>query len=287
MHILLGGTGHVGSAVARTLLEHNQPLTIISRDPKKAVHWKDQGVTVAIADVHDTEALRAIFQTGTRLFLLNPPAAPSTDTVAQERQSLSSILTALDKSGIKKVVALSTYGAQPGEGVGDMGVLYEMEQQLASKKLSTTIIRAAYYMSNWDMSLPTAQQEGLVRTLYPVDLPLPMVSPDDIGQFAARLMMEPQDTTGLYYLEGPTRYSSADVAAAFAQVLNRSVVAQAIGRAQWVPALTGLGFSGPAAAAMAAMTDITLNQDYERPEAPVRGHTTLQAYIQQLVGQPS
>lgn len=283
MHIILGGTGHVGSAVARTLLEHNQPVTIISSDPKKIDDWQSQGATVTIADVHDTEALWAVFQTGTRLFLLNPPAAPSTDTVAEERNSLTSILNALDGSAIKKVVAESTYGAQPGDGVGDLGVLYDMEQKLTHKSLSVSIIRAAYYMSNWDTALSTARQEGNVPTLYPVDFALPMVSPDDIGQLAARLLMEPLDKTGLYYVEGPAQYSAADVATAFANALNRSVVAVETPQEQWVSVLRTLGFSLKAAESMAAMTDITLKKGYELPDSPVRGHTTLQAYIDRLV----
>ncbi|GAB3643216.1 NmrA family NAD(P)-binding protein [Spirosoma arcticum] len=283
MHIILGGTGHVGSAVARTLLDHNQPVTIISRDPKKVDAWQRRGATVAIADVHDTDALRAVFQTGTRLFLLNPPAAPSTDTVAEERKSLTAILNALDGSGIRKVVAESTYGAQPGEGVGDLGVLYEMEQELAGKDLSVSIIRAAYYMSNWDMALATARQEGVVHTLYPMDLRLPMVSPDDIGQLAARLLMEPMDKTGLYYVEGPAPYSSADVGEAFADALNKSVVALETPQEQWVSVLISMGFSLKGAESMAAMTEVTLKKEYKSPDSPVRGHTTLQSYINQLV----
>lgn len=287
MHIILGGTGHVGSAVARTLLDQNQPVTIISRDPQKIDIWQGRGATVAIADVHDTDALRAVFQTGTQLFLLNPPATPSTDMAAQERRSLTSILNALDGTAIKKVVAESTYGAQPGERIGDLGVLYEMEQKLARKSLSISIIRAAYYMNNWDMALSTARQEGVVHTLYPVNLHLPMVSPDDIGPLAARLMMEPLNKTGRYYLEGPTPYSSAEVAAAFGDALNKSVKAVETPPEQWVAMLTGRGFSVKGAESMAAMTEITLKQDYELPDSPLRGRTTLQAYINQLVRQPA
>lgn len=283
MHIIVGGTGHVGSAVARTLLEHNQPVTVVSSDPRKKVAWQRKGATVAIVDVHDTEALRAVFQTGTRLFLLNPPADPSTDTVAQERKSLTSILNALDGSAIRKVVAQSTYGAQPGERVGDLGVLYEMEQRLADKTLSVSIIRAAYFMSNWDMGLSTAQRDGIVHTLYPIDLRLPMVSPDDIGQLAARFLMEPLHKAGLYFVEGPSSYSSSEVATALANALNKSVVAVETPRAQWVPVLREMGFSPEGAESMAAMTEITLRKDYELPDAPIRGGTTLQAYIHRLV----
>ena len=160
MHIILGSTGHVGSAVVQTLLDQGEVVTAVTHDPGKARAWQDEGAQTAIVDVHDPDALRRVLRAGRRLFLLNPPAAPSTDTDAEERRSLAAILAALKGSGLEKIVAESTYGAQPGERVGDLGVLYEMEQALAAQPIPATIIRAAYYMSNWDALLPTARDQG-------------------------------------------------------------------------------------------------------------------------------
>jgi uncharacterized protein YbjT (DUF2867 family) len=283
MYLILGGTGHVGSAVVEHPLDRREPVTLVSSNPKKADEWQRRGATVAIADVRDTDTLRALFKTGTRLFLLNPPAHPSTDTTAEERKSLASILDALDGSSIKKVVAESTYGAQPGDRIGDLSVLYEMEQALHRKDCSVSLIRAAYYLSNWDGALETARQEGQVPTLFPPVFKLPMVSPADIGQVAARLLREPLDQAGLHYVEGPEHYSSADVAAAFARALGKPVEAVETPQAQWVPTLQQMGFSSKAAESMAAMTAITLEKKYEVPDAPIRGKTTLQAYVDALV----
>jgi hypothetical protein len=61
---------------------------VVTRDPSKVAGLRQDGADVAIADVHDVEALRRIFDQGRRLFLLNPPAAPSSDTAAEERRSL-------------------------------------------------------------------------------------------------------------------------------------------------------------------------------------------------------
>ncbi|HIK17459.1 MAG TPA: NmrA family NAD(P)-binding protein [Leptolyngbyaceae cyanobacterium M33_DOE_097] len=198
MHIILGGTGNVGSAVARALLKRREPVLVITRDPSKAERFHRDGAHVAVADVHDTETLRDIFRQGRRLFLLNPPAAPSSDTTAEERRSLAAILSAINGAGLEKIVAESTYGAKPGERIGDLGVLYEMEQALAAQPIPTTIIRAAYYMSNWHASLQTAREQGVVQTLFPEDFKLPMVAPSDIGEIAARLMTEPIEQTGLH-----------------------------------------------------------------------------------------
>jgi uncharacterized protein YbjT (DUF2867 family) len=283
MHIILGGTGNVGSALSKALLEKGESVTIVTHDPSKARDRQQKGLQVALADVHDLDALRRVFRQGKRLFLLNPPADPSTDTDAEERKSLASILAALDGSGLEKVVAESTYGAQPGDRSGDLGILYEMEQALEAQPIPASIIRAAYYLSNWDGCLETAKKQGVVHTMYPADFELPMVAPHDIGQLAARLMTEPVERTGLYYVEGPELYSPSDVAAAFAAALKRPVEAVVTPREQWTLAFKAMGFSETAAYSYAEMTAITLDKRYSLPDAPVRGDTSLQNYVNRLV----
>ena len=283
MYIILGGTGHVGTAVAQALLEQGEKITLVSRNAQKAAHWQTKGAQIATLDVKDSKALKEVFRSGKRLFLLNPPAAPSTDTAREERQTLASILEALDGSGIEKVVAQSTYGAQPGERLGDLGVLYEMEQALAKKPVSTSIIRAAYYMSNWEMSLESARKEGKVYSFFPAHLKLPMVSPKDIGQVAARLLTAKEEKGGLHYVEGPTQYTPLEVAKAFSHALHSPVEAVQIPVEQWIPAMQSMGFSLKAAQSMAAMTRVVLEKNYELPASPLRGSTTLEQYICSLM----
>ena len=50
-----------------------------------------------------------------------------------------------------------------------------------------------------------------------VGFKIPMAAPSDIGEFAAKLMMEPVTKTGLHYVEGPEPYSPAEVAEAFGE----------------------------------------------------------------------
>ena len=79
-------------------------------DRKQAVIVNDCA-EVPVADVHDVEAMREVFRRGKRLFLLNPPADPSIDTDAVERETARCLLAALEGSGLEKVVAELTYGA--------------------------------------------------------------------------------------------------------------------------------------------------------------------------------
>ncbi|MEH2368050.1 NAD(P)H-binding protein [Nostoc sp.] len=111
MHIILGGNGHVGSAVAQTLLSQGEPVTIVSRSSTSIPEWQKRGAMVEVVNAHNTVELRRVFAKGKRLFLLDPPADPATDTDVEERKSLASILEAIRDSGLEKIVAESTYGA--------------------------------------------------------------------------------------------------------------------------------------------------------------------------------
>jgi uncharacterized protein YbjT (DUF2867 family) len=105
-------------------------------------------------------------------------------------------------------------------------------------------------MTNWDIQLQVAREEGILRTFFPIDFKIPMVDPVDIGKTAARFMVEPVEATGLRYVEGPDRYSSQDVAIAFATALDKPVEAVEIPRARWMEVFESMGFSEKAASLM-------------------------------------
>lgn len=281
MFVILGAGGHVGSAVADALLDAGEPVTVVVHHEDKAAAWRGKGAEAAVADVLDPDGLRAVFRRGTRAFLLNPPAAPSTDTDVEEHRTLAGIVKALDGSGLEKVVVESTYGAQPGQRCGDLNVLYDFEQALAAQPIPVTVQRAAYYMSNWDAVLDQARQ-GVLPTMLPADLALPMVAPIDLGRAAADFLREPVGREGVRYVEGPARYSPADVAAAFARAVGRPVEPKVTPRDQWEAAYGALGFSQPAAASYARMTQVTTDSVFE-PEDARRGEVTLERYIHDLV----
>jgi uncharacterized protein YbjT (DUF2867 family) len=282
MHIVLGATGHVGSAVATTLLDKGEPVTVVTRDARRAERFTRRGAVAAVADVYDTGALRAVLRRGRTAFLLMPPADPSTDTVAEDRRTVAAIVRAVEGADLQKVVVQSTEGAQPGEGLGDLSVLYEFEQAVAALDVPASVVRAAYYMSNWDSALAGARDEGVVQTFFPPDFALPMVAPADVGHAAARLLVEEVDHAGVRYVDGPEPYSAADVARAFAAALGRDVRAVEIPRSEWIATFQSFGFSPAAAASYARMTALTLD-GAERPETPERGPTTLLEYVTGLV----
>jgi uncharacterized protein YbjT (DUF2867 family) len=138
-------------------------------------------------------------------------------------------------------------------------------------------------MSNWDGMLDGVRATGKLPTMFPADMPIPMVAPKDLGRIAADRLMSGREDTGIRYVEGPRRYSSAEVAQAFSSALGRPVTVEVTPRERWKQAFQAMGFSDAAAESYAGMTAASVDSDFEVPEEPLRGTTTLETYIRDLV----
>lgn len=284
MYVILGGTGQVGSATASALLDEGKEVTIITRDESHGNDLTEAGAKLAVADIRDVAALRSVFQTGKRAFLLNPPAEPSSDTNTEERENVAAILSALDGSGLEKVVAASTYGAFHGERCGDLTVLHEFEEALMKQPIPAAINRAGYYMSNWAGMVDSVKESGTLSSFFPADLSVPMVAPSDLGKAAARRLMSGTDDVGIEHIEGPDRYTANDVAAAFAEHMNRKVEVQEVPRDALEDTFRAFGFSDEAAASYACMTQRMIDGKTDTADKPSLGKTSLNDYIASILG---
>jgi uncharacterized protein YbjT (DUF2867 family) len=282
MYIVLGATGHVGAAVAEALLAERRPVTVVTRDASRAAPLRARGALVREVDIHDSDRLRTVLRQGKRAFLLNPPADPSGDSDRQERRTVASILQALEGSGLERAVAQSTYGARPGEACGDLTVLHELEQGLRAQPFPVAIQRGAYYMSNYDGLFQHVREHGTLPSMFAAQFELPMVAPQDLGRIAAQQLVADAASPALYHVEGPRRYTPSDVAAAFGKLLGRTVQLEVTPRERWIESFEAMGFSAASARSYARMTAATVDGAHEFPSDPLRGHTTLDAYLGSL-----
>ena len=75
MYTVLGATGHIGSVIARVLLEKGEKVRIVGRSTARLQPLVQKGAEPFIADVKDAAALARAF-TGVRAaFLMMPQAS--------------------------------------------------------------------------------------------------------------------------------------------------------------------------------------------------------------------
>ena len=111
MFAVMGITGKVGGAAARTLIEAGLPVQAIVRDPGKGEAWAARGCQVTVADLDDAEALGAAFAGCDGAFVMLPPLFDPAPGFPEAKAMIAILRAALDQARPGKVVALSTIGA--------------------------------------------------------------------------------------------------------------------------------------------------------------------------------
>ncbi|WP_439576240.1 NmrA family NAD(P)-binding protein [Elioraea sp.] len=256
MYAIMGATGQTGGAAIAALLSEGRDARAILRDPAKGQHLAARGAALAVAATDDVAALAASFTGAEAVFVLNPPQPHAADYLGAARAASESIATAVRRSGVARVVALSSQGAHLAEGTGAVRTLYDFEHALRQTGAQVTFLRATYFMENWAEVLAPVREAGVLPSmLLPLDAAIDMVSVRDIGRVAASLLVDPGRHAPIVNLIGPRAYAPTDAAAAFAELLGRPVEAVPVPRDAWHAALTDAGLGEDYAAAIVALND--------------------------------
>jgi len=258
MYVILGASGQVGSAIVEHLLAKKLAVKAVVHNPEKASAIKANGAEVVIADAMDLNSLIAAFKDGDTLFALTPETFKNEDVLGETKTILENYNKAIKASGIKKLVGLSSIGAQYSKGTGNLLMSYLLEHAFQDINVPQVFIRPAYYYSNWLAQLPEVKKSAILPTFYPTDLALPMISPMDVAAFVADALVKDK-ASKIYEIVGPEKLSSDNVAGAFADVLNKTVKAKQIPREEWDATLEKIGFSPDARKNFIEMTETTVN----------------------------
>ncbi|KAF1007151.1 MAG: Quinone oxidoreductase 2 [Luteibacter sp.] len=245
MYAITGITGQVGASLAEALFAAGRPFRAVVRSPEKARGFVERGATLAVAELDDTVALTDAFRGCDAVFVLLPPQFDPSEGFPESNRTIASIRDALAVAKPKRVVVLSTIGAEAAEE-NLLSQLGRMEAVLGALPMPVAFLRAGWFFENsqWDVS--SAREHGVIESyLQPLDRPIAMVATKDIGRLAAKLLDESWDGVRVVELEGPVRTSPNDIAAAFARALGRDVVARVVPRDTWEARFQAQGMRHP------------------------------------------
>lgn len=244
MFAVTGITGKVGSQVAHGLLAKGHKVRAIVRTPAKGEEWAALGCEVAIASIDDAAALAEAFRGTEGVFLMTPPNYDPEIGFPDTQRNAAAIRHSIEEGHPKKVIFLSTVGAQVAEPnlLNNSGMT---EAMLRTVSVPVAFLRAAWFMENaaWDID---SAKTGVVHSfLQPLDHRIPMVATEDIAQAAVDLLTETWEGVRITELEGPERYSANDVAAALADALGNPVRNEIVPRASWEELFRSQGMKNP------------------------------------------
>jgi uncharacterized protein YbjT (DUF2867 family) len=245
MYTIMGVTGKVGGAAARALLAEGRQLRVLVRDRAKGERWTARGCEVAVADLDNADALAAAFRGAEAAFVMLPPIFDPSPGLPEAGALIATLCEALRNGAPKRVVALSTIGAD-AEQPNLLSQLGLLERSLSTLPLPVTFLRAAWFMENAALDVADARDTGLIASyLQPLDRAVPMVATVDIGRRIAELLGENWSGVRIEEIEAARRVTPNAIAAAFAKALGKPVKAAAVPREKWETIFRGQGMANP------------------------------------------
>nr|WP_225587177.1 NAD(P)H-binding protein [Algoriphagus sp. Y33] len=184
--VVLGASGTVGSKIAEILLKEGHQVTLLARHTEKLEKFRNRGAEVLSGDVSNVEVLTNAFKNADSAFLILPDNAKAMNTRAYQRQVTSNYIQAIEKSGIKYIVNMSSLGSHMHEGNGMMGGTGEQEVRFNQlEDVNIIHVRSAYFMENWLRIIGLIKAKGIAGTAADGDTAIPMVATRDVAKVAA------------------------------------------------------------------------------------------------------
>jgi len=243
---VMGATGRTGGAIAQNLLAHGVHVRALARTAEKLHPLAQRGAEALPGIATDVAYLTNAFRGADAAYVLMPHDPGEPGYLALQRRQGEAIAEALRASGIRRVVCLSSIGADVPTDTGVLQSLYEQEQRLRTVEgRDILFLRPGAFFEVYHAALPLIRSAGILADALAPDQPVPMVATRDVADVAARALRAP-DWTGIAVREvlGPKELTSAEVARILARALDMPQLAYVqLPYPEMVQALIEAGFA--------------------------------------------
>lgn len=215
--------GNIGRSLARQLLEKGAKVVGIARSPGKLADLVARGLEVIEGSTDDPAVLARAFAGADAVFWLTPPAFRP-DFREWTRATARAGADAVKAQGVKRVVVLSSLGAQTGPGSGPVGVMLDIEETFKAAAPDVTVLRPGYFMENILHSVATIAQAGSIFLPIPADKKFPMVATADIAAKGAEVLLDSKwKGHRIVGVHGPADLTYREVASVLTEALGKPV----------------------------------------------------------------
>ncbi|MFD7920989.1 NAD(P)H-binding protein [Streptomyces sp. NPDC059740] len=220
-------TGNVGRHVVAGLVRAGVRPRVLLRDPDRLAPGIKDEVDAVQVDQYDADAVAAATEDVSALFWVDPTTG-SEDPLADYARATRSVVRAVTRNRISRVVFLSSVGAEKRHGAGEIDGLAHTETALDGIGVDVTHLRCGYFFTNLELQLD-ALRAGTLQVVLPLDQPMAWVAPRDIAEVAvARLLSPAWSGRCVQAVHGPTDLTWEQVAGILTAATGRRIDVQRI-----------------------------------------------------------
>ena len=205
--VLTGSLGHISKPLAQILIQKGHSVTVISSKEERRKDIEMLGAKAAIGTMEDVDFLTNTFRGANIVYLMEALAAGSFfDKHLEYNDAITKIARnykqAIQQSGVKCVVSLSSIGAHTDKGNGILASAYNVENILKElpEDVSIKFMRPVGFYYNMFAFIPTIKKQDAIIQNYGGDKKEPWVSPLDIAAVIAEEMEKPFSGRHIRYI---------------------------------------------------------------------------------------
>lgn len=194
--IVTGSLGNISRPLAITLVEKGHDVIVISSNSSKQEDIQKIGATPAIGSLEDLGFLIQVFTGADAVYTMVPPGNyfdHNLDLLAYYIRLGRNYAEAIQASGIKKVINLSTIGGNLEKGNGILAGAHQVEAILNKlpEEIAITHMRPNSFYYNLFGYINMIKSQGVIAANYGGDHIIPWVSPLDIAAAVAEELLTP------------------------------------------------------------------------------------------------
>jgi uncharacterized protein YbjT (DUF2867 family) len=286
---ITGSLGHIGKPLTHTLVKEGHAVKVVTSKPERQNDIEALGAMPAVGTLEDVDFLAGAFAGTDAVFTMVPPANyfdHSVDVIPYYRRLGQHYTQAIQRSGVKRVVNLSTIGGDMEKGSGLLLGAHQVEKILdALPDVIVTQMRPTAFYYNLYAYAGTIKKDGIIAANYGTKT-VPWVSPLDIAAAVAEELTRPVAARKVRYVASE-ELTGAEVA---------SILGKAIGKPdlQWViisneemqHGLEGVGMNPTSAAGLvemyASLQSGELSADYFRHRPATMGKVKMADFAKEF-----
>ncbi|SHH65713.1 NAD(P)H-binding protein [Flavobacterium defluvii] len=203
--ILSGSLGNIGKHLTIKLINAGHDVTVISSNADRKTAIENLGAKAAIGSVSDSDFLIETLTNADAVFAMTPPNLGGANVIVNTENAGKSFAKAIEKTGLKRVVMLSSIGADLPNGTGPIAGLHKIEEIYRNLNTSVTFLRAGFFYTNFYHDIPMIKGAGIIGSNYPADIKIPFVHPEDIAQAAAEELVQTSQGKNVRYIISDVR----------------------------------------------------------------------------------
>ena len=196
--VVTGSLGNISKPLAKILIEKGHSVTVISSKTERQEEIEALGAKAAIGTMEDADFLTTTFKGADLVYLMETLGTGSffdknLDYIATINKISNNYKQAVQQSGVKRVVHLSSIGAHTDKGNGMLAFHYNVENILKQlpDDVSIKFMRPVGFYINMFAFIPTIKKQNAIIQNYGGDEKEPWVSPLDIASVIAEEMEKP------------------------------------------------------------------------------------------------